>query len=274
VLDNHVRVTEQLAADVAAGRRPRPDVVLWPENASDIDPLRNPDAAAAIDRSARAVGVPIVLGTVLSGDGDTATNSVLVWQPGAGVVDRTDKRRVQPFGEYLPWRPFFRLLSSYADRAGNFVPGSGAGAVDAAGVRLGVAICWEIAFDDLVADSVGAGAQVLAVPSNNATFGLTDMTYQQLAMSRVRAVEHDRAVLVVTTSGVSATIAPDGAVTAATSRFTPDVLVAATPLRTTTTLADRLRALPEWVLLATGLAGAGAAVGARRRGRAGEDERG
>ena len=123
VLDNHVRVTEQLAADVAAGRRPRPDVVLWPENASDIDPLRNPDAAAAIDQAARAVGVPIVLGTVLAGPDDTATNSVLVWQPGVGVVDRTDKRRVQPFGEYLPWRPFFRLLSDYADRAGNFVPG-------------------------------------------------------------------------------------------------------------------------------------------------------
>ena len=79
VLDNHVRVTEQLAADVAAGRRPRPDLVLWPENASDIDPLRNPDAAAAIDRAARAVGVPIVLGTVLAGPEDTATNSVLVW---------------------------------------------------------------------------------------------------------------------------------------------------------------------------------------------------
>ena len=55
-------------------------------------------------------------------------------QVGVGVVDRTDKRRVQPFGEYLPWRPFFRLLSDYADRAGNFVPGTGAGAVDAAGV--------------------------------------------------------------------------------------------------------------------------------------------
>ena len=247
VLDNHVRVTEQLAADVAAGLRPRPDVVLWPENASDIDPLRNPDAAAAIDRAARAVGVPIVLGTVLVGEPGpngtaTATNSVLVWEPGVGVVDRTDKRRVQPFGEYLPWRPFFRLLSDYADRAGNFVPGTGAGAVDAAGVRLGIAICWEIAFDDLVADSVAAGAQVLAVPSNNATFGRSDMTYQQLAMSRVRAVEHDRAVLVVTTSGVSATIAPDGTVTAATSSFTPDVLVGATPLRATTTLADRLRA--------------------------------
>ena len=299
VLDNHVRVTEQLAADVAAGLRPRPDVVLWPENASDIDPLRNPDAAAAIDRAARAVGVPIVLGTVLAGDPApdgtaTATNSVLVWQPGSdsgvgAVVDRTDKRRVQPFGEYLPWRPFFRLLSDYADRAGNFVPGAGAGAVDAAGVRLGIAICWEIAFDDLVADSVAAGAQVLAVPSNNATFGRSDMTYQQLAMSRVRAVEHDRAVLVVTTSGISATIAPGGTVTAATSSFIPDVLVGATPLRATTTLADRLRALPEWVLSAAGLAGVGfarmatAGRAARRRrvrahgaepGRAGEDDNG
>jgi apolipoprotein N-acyltransferase len=279
VLDNHVRVTEQLAADVAAGRRPRPDVVLWPENASDIDPLRNPDAAAAIDQAARAVGVPIVLGTVLAGpptpdDTATATNSVLVWQPGVGVVDRTDKRRVQPFGEYLPWGGFFRLFSSYADRAGNFVPGEGTGAVDAAGVRLGVAICWEIAFDDLVADSVAAGAQVLAVPSNNATFGLTDMTFQQLAMSRVRAVEHDRAVLVVTTSGVSATIAPNGTVTATTSRFAPDVLVDATPLRATTTLAGRLRAVPEWVLLAAGVFGVGSAVWARRRGGAGEDGHG
>jgi apolipoprotein N-acyltransferase len=288
VLDNHVRVTEQLAADVAAGRQPRPDVVLWPENASDIDPLRNPDAAAAIDQAARAVGVPIVLGTVLTGPDDTATNSVLVWQPGVGVVDRTDKRRVQPFGEYLPWRPFFRLLSDYADRAGNFVPGTGAGAVEAAGIRVGIAICWEIAFDDLVADSVAAGAQVLAVPSNNATFGRSDMTYQQLAMSRVRGVEHDRAVLVVTTSGVSATIAPDGTVTATTSSFTPDVLVAATPLRATTTLADRLRGAPEWMLLAAGLVGVGLArIGtagratrglARRRAagraRAGEDENG
>ena len=222
-----MRVTEQLAADVAAGLRPRPDLVLWPENSSDIDPLRNPDAAAQIDRAARAVGVPIVLGTVLVGepgpDGTaTATNSVLVWEPGVGVVDRTDKRRVQPFGEYLPWRPFFRLLSDYADRAGNFVPGRGRGrGRHAAGVRVGIAICWEIAFDDLVADSVAAGAQVLAVPSNNATFGRSEMTYQQLAMSRVRAVEHDRAVIVVTTSGVSATIAPDGTVTAATSSSPP-----------------------------------------------------
>jgi apolipoprotein N-acyltransferase len=261
VLDNHVRVTEQLATDVAAGRLPRPDLVIWPENSSDIDPLRNPDAAAAIDRAARAVGVPVLVGAVLRNpDGQTASNSALVWQAGTGVVDRSDKRRVQPFGEYLPYREFFRLFSSYADRAGFFVPGPGAGVVRMAGVPVGVAICWEIVFDDLVADSVAAGAQFLAVPSNNATFGLSEMTYQQMAMSRVRAVEHDRAVVIATTSGVSAIVAPDGTVVARTGQFTPGLLVERVPLRTTTTLASSVRSVPEWVLTVTGLVMIGVAT--------------
>jgi apolipoprotein N-acyltransferase len=266
VLDNHVRVTEQLAADVAAGRVPRPDLVIWPENSSDIDPLRNPDAAAQIDRAARAVGVPILVGAVLRNpDGLTTTNSALVWQAGTGVVERNDKRRVQPFGEYMPWRDFFRMFSPYVDRAGYFVPGAGPGAVDMAGVRVGVTICWEVAFDDLVADSVSAGASVLAVPSNNATFGLTEMTYQQMAMSRIRAVEHDRSVIIATTSGVSATITPDGTVTASTAQFTPDVLVDRTVLRDTTTLATRWRSVPEWVLVGWGVLAMGAGVVTRRR---------
>jgi apolipoprotein N-acyltransferase len=277
VLDNHVRVTEQLAADVAAGRLPAPDLVLWPENSSDIDPLRNADAAAQIERAARAVGVPILVGSVLRNpDGLTTSNSALVWEAGRGVVERNDKRRVQPFGEYMPWREFFALFSPYVARAGYFVPGDGTGAVDMNGVRVGVTICWEVAFDDLVADSVAAGATVLAVPSNNATFGWTQMTYQQLAMSRIRAVEHDRSVIVPTTSGVSATITPDGTVTASTAQFTPDVLVDRTVLRDTTTLATRWRSAPEWALVALGVLAIGAGIVTRRRAvsRAGEDEDG
>ncbi|WP_214365298.1 apolipoprotein N-acyltransferase [Pseudonocardia sp. H11422] len=266
VLDNHVRETERLAADVAAGRAPQSDLVIWPENSSDIDPLRNADAAAQIDRAAAAVGAPVLVGAVLRNpDGRTTTNSTLVWEAGVGPVERNDKRRVQPFGEYLPWRSFFSLFSSYADRAGYFVPGPGAGVVSIAGVAVGVAICWEVAFDDLVADSVSAGATVLAVPSNNATFGLSEMTYQQLAMSRVRAVEHDRSVIVATTSGVSATITPDGTVTARTGQFVPGTLVGPAVLNSTTTLATRLRSVPEWVLAALGVAAVGVAgVRARR----------
>jgi apolipoprotein N-acyltransferase len=256
VLDNHVRRTLQLADDVAAKRVPAPKFVLWPENASDIDPLRNPDAAAEISDAADRIGAPILVGAVLvMPDNKHTANSVIVWQPGDGPTERNDKRRVLPFGEYLPWRPFFRLLSSYADRAGYFVPGDGPGVVQAAGVQIGVEICWEVAFDDLVGDSVRNGAQVLTVPTNNATFGISDMTYQQLAMSRVRAVQYDRAVVVAATSGVSAVIDPDGSELRRTGLFTPAALVERIPLRRTTTLASRLGSAPEWLLVLVGAAG-------------------
>jgi apolipoprotein N-acyltransferase len=265
VLDNHVRRTLQLADDVAAGRVPHPDLVIWPENSSDIDPLRNEDAYAEISNAAARMGVPILVGTVLVlADGLHTANSALVWQPGVGPTQREDKRRVQPFGEYLPWRGFFRLLSPYADRAGHFVPGNGPGVVRMAGIPVGVAICWEVAFDDLVNDSVRNGAQLLTVPTNNATFGRSDMTFQQLAMSRLRAVEHDREVLVAATSGVSAIISPNGTVVSRTPLFTPAALVERVPLRTTVTLATRLGAIPEWVLAAVGVVALGFAL---RRGR-------
>ena len=136
-------------------------------------------------------------------------------------TQRNDKRRVEPFGEYLPWRPFFESLSSYASKAGHFVPGHGPGVVQMAQVTVGVAICWEIAFDDTVNQSIRNGAQLLAVPSNNATFGKSEMTFQQLAMSRLRAVEHDRAVVVAATTGESAIIAPDGALLDHVRRCSP-----------------------------------------------------
>jgi apolipoprotein N-acyltransferase len=254
VLDYHVRRTLALADDVAAGRVPKPDLVIWPENSSDIDPLRNADAYAEISGVVDRLGVPLLVGAVLVQPDDLhTTNTALVWLPEVGPVQRNDKRRVQPFGEYLPWRGFFRLLSPYADRAGYFVPGQGPGVVTLAGVPVGVAICWEIAFDDLINDSVRHGAQLLAVPSNNATFGLSEMTYQQLAMSRLRAVEHDRAVVVASTTGASAIIAPDGSVLDRSPVFTPAALVERVPLRTTTTLATRLGAVPEWLLTAVAL---------------------
>lgn len=258
VLNNHVNRTLQLAADVAGGRALKPDVVIWPENASDIDPLRNRDAAADITRASEAIGAPILVGSVLvNGDG-TTTNSVIVWNGADGPGERHDKRIIQPFGEYLPYRSFFRLFSAYADRAGNFVPGEGDGVVHAAAISLGVATCYEVAFDRALTDSVRNGAELLTVPTNNATFGDTEMTYQQLAMSRVRAVEHGRALVVAATSGVSAIIAPDGSLAQQSPLFVPAALVSQVPLRSTTTLATRLGPIPEIILCL----GAAVAVGA------------
>ncbi|NKR49606.1 apolipoprotein N-acyltransferase [Rhodococcus hoagii] len=265
VLDNHVRRTFELADDVAAGRQPQPDLVVWPENASDIDPFRNADAAEEITAASEAVGAPILVGAVLVNSDRTTTNSVIVWDGSAGAGERHDKRIIQPFGEYLPYRDFFRFFSEYADKAGNFVPGDGNGVVHADGIPVGVATCYEVAFDRALTESVRDGAELIAVPTNNATFGDTEMTYQQLAMSQVRAVEHRRDVVVAATSGVSAIIGSDGSVLQQSELFVPAALVSEVSLRTETTLATRLGPIPEYLLsLGALLALALAVVGGRR----------
>lgn len=266
VLDNHVSRTEQLARDIRAGRAKQPDLVIWPENSSDIDPYRNPDAWSRIDDAARAIKVPIAVGTVLVGDDGLPRNSILLWDPERGPIDTYTKRKLQPFGETMPWRSLFRIFTSAVDRAGQFVPGDKAVVFSMANAKVGMATCYEVAFDDVVRESV-KGATLLAVPTNNATFGYTEMTYQQLAMDRVRAVEHGRTVAVAATSGVSAFIRPDGSVTQSTGMFTPAALVEKVPLRSTTTLSDQLGPAPEWVMALAGLGAIGIAIMIRRRGR-------
>ncbi|MFC9266735.1 apolipoprotein N-acyltransferase [Streptomyces zhihengii] len=270
VLDNHARRTEQLAADVAAGREPRPDFVLWPENSSDLDPYRNADARLVIDRAVDAIGVPTVVGAVLTPDTGPLRNTLIEWEPGRGPVDTYDKRHVQPFGEYIPMRSFVRIFNSDVDRVRrDFGPGDEVGVFDLAGTRVGLVTCFEAAFDDAARDTVTHGAQMISVPSNNATFGRSEMTYQQLAMSRVRAVEHSRSVVVPVTSGVSAVIMPDGRIVRETAMFTPDALVAEVPLRSSQTPATRLGVLPEaaLLLLAAGALGKAAADAVRDRRR-------
>ena len=264
VLDNHVQETMRLAEDVRAGRAPRPMFVIWPENSSDIDPLANPDAKAEISAAAEAIDAPILVGGVVAAPGATAdnpisTNSVIVWNPGTGPADRHDKQIVQPFGEYLPWRSFFRHLSSYADRAGYFVPGSGNGVVNAAGVPVGVATCWEVIFDRATREAVRSGAQILTVPTNNATFD-ESMSEQHLAFARLRAVEHDRYVVVAGTTGISAVISPDGREIARTEFFEPAYLDTQVRLKTQLTAATRWAPLIEGLLVAVGVGAVIAAI--------------
>ncbi|MFB7874636.1 apolipoprotein N-acyltransferase [Nocardia sp. NPDC056064] len=273
VLDNHVRRTEELADEVARGSAPRPDVVIWPENSSDIDPLRNADAAALITRASLRIGAPILVGAVLVNGDRTTTNSVIVWNGAQGPGERHDKKIIQPFGEYLPMRGFFRLFSSYADRAGYFVPGTGDGTVTAAGIPIGVATCYEVAFDRAFRESLASGAQLLTVPTNNATFGESEMTYQQLAMSRVRAVEHGRALVVAATTGVSGIITADGALAQQSAQVVPAALVASLPLRDTSTIASRIGPAPELASVILCAIGVGLVFFRRRRANPTRDAR-
>ncbi|CAL9477356.1 Apolipoprotein N-acyltransferase [Actinosynnema sp. ALI-1.44] len=267
VLDNHVKRTVELAEAVREGRAKQPDLVIWPENSSDIDPFRNVDAAAQIDRAAKAIRAPIAVGAVVIDRSDNLPrNTVVLWDPERGPIDTYTKRQLQPFGETMPFRGFFRIFTKTVDRAGVFQPGSDPEGFAMGPAKVAIDTCYEVAFDGVVRDSITAGANLIAIPTNNATFGFTEMTYQQLAMSRVRAVEHGKAVVVAATSGVSAIVAPDGSVTQRTGLFTPDALVAELPLRGEATLATRLGAWPEWVMTALGLLAVAFGLTVQRRG--------
>ncbi len=251
VLDNHARVTRQAAVSVKAGTRPQPDLVVWPENASDIDPLRNPDAAGVINATVDSINVPLVLGAVLDQPRPMVSNASLLYLPGRGLTARYVKRHPVPFAEYIPYRSFFRHFSDKVDLVySDFIAGNNVGVFrvptrEGGTIAAGPIICFEVAYDGLVRDTVDHGANLLLVQTNNATFGFTDESVQQLAISRIRAIEHGRSIVHVSTVGVSAMITPDGTAHQRSTLFTPAVLAANLPLRTDRTIADRVGPWPE-----------------------------
>ncbi|MFB9376494.1 apolipoprotein N-acyltransferase [Kineococcus gynurae] len=281
VLDNHANATLELARAVREGRAAQPDLVLWPENSSDIDPLRNPDAAAVIEQATDAIDAPVLVGAVLEEPAPDLSNAGLVSLPGEGLsgatvenLRRYVKHRPAPFGEFMPYRSFFRIFSDKVDLVRHdFVHGSGPSVVEMDGVRVGDVICFEVAFDDLPVQAVRDGAEMIVVQTNNATFGFSDEAVQQLAMSRLRAVETGRSVVQISTVGVSSIITPDGRATESSRLFTRAVLQGEVPLRTSTTWAVRLGSAPELglcvlALVLVGTARRGPRTG-RRRGPAG-----
>jgi apolipoprotein N-acyltransferase len=270
VTGNHAAATRQLASQVRRGERPAPDVVIWPENSTDIDPGESPSTYLAIAGAVTAIGRPVLVGAVLD---NPVRNSGQLWLPGRGPVRAYIKRQLVPFGEVIPFRGVLsKFISLIKLQPTDFTAGHRAVVFRIGKIRLGDVICYEVGFDNLVSSEVAAGANLLSVQTNDADFeldGQTGETLQQLAMARIRAVEHDRAVVVASTTGVSAIIAPDGSVIASSRTWQRAVLEARVPLRTDVTLADRAGGWPEGVISAATLAAlawalaAGAA--ARRR---------
>ncbi|MCF0097444.1 Apolipoprotein N-acyltransferase [Micromonospora sp. MH99] len=269
VLNNHVDATLELATRVASGAQRQPDLVVWPENSSDIDPLRNPTAGARISQAADAIRAPILVGAVLLGPGPgQVRNAGILWRPdtGADMSQLYTKRHPVPFAEYVPLREIARQVSDKVDLIRNdFVPGSTPGVVRAGPAVLGDVICFEVAYDEVVRDTVTGGAQLLVVQTNNATFDEAEAR-QQLAMVRLRAVEHGRPALMASTVGVSGFVAPDGRVSDATGFNTREVVVRQLRLDSGRTLATRLGWWPELALAGLAVAAlAGAGVLRRRQ---------
>jgi apolipoprotein N-acyltransferase len=205
-------------------------------------------------------------------------NAAIVWSPTAGPGQIYVKRHLVPFGEYIPERGLLTHLGvgRFSLIPRDFAAGHRAGILDIGAVKLADVICFEVADDDIVRQAVNGGGRLLTVQTNNATYeragdsGNGGETAQQLQMSRLRAVEHGRAVLVAATSGVSAVIAPDGTVRQESGVFTPALLVADVPLRDQRTVADRLGVWPEHGLSLSGLLWLLAVVVRQRRRRADE----
>ncbi len=275
VTENHAAATRALAAQVASGARPAPDLVIWPENSTDLDPGEYPAIYATIARAVAAVDRPVLVGALLE---NPLRNTGQLWLPRRGPVAIYVKRQLVPFGEYIPFRSLLAHITPLVNlQPVNFTAGHRAVVFHQGPIRLGDVICYEIGFDGLVRSEVTAGANLLAVQSNDATFevdGQSGESTQQVAMARIQAITSDRAIVYASTTGESAIIAPDGAVLARTGMWQRAVLDRRVPLRTGLTLADRLAGWPEAVLtalaiLALGWAIALAVIRARRGGNPG-----
>jgi apolipoprotein N-acyltransferase len=266
VLDNHVAVTDQYAAKIAAGLAPQPAAVIWPEDSDDVDPFQDPAAYAQLAHVANAVHTQILVGSVVNVGTDKARNEGIVWDPLTGPGAVYVKRHLVPMGEYIPFRslitPYFTALSRVPR---DDIPGNRPGALTVGGVRVADVICFEVAYDGIVRDSVRGGGGVIVIQTNNATYGWTGQPEQQLAISQLRAVEHGRPIMVAATSGISAYITPDGVVRQQTGQFTPAVVAADVTMRTGLTLADRVGGWPEAVMTAAALLACAFAVRTGRR---------
>jgi apolipoprotein N-acyltransferase len=229
ILDQNVAASLPLA-----GRRVQ--LVVWPEGASDISPLADPGVQQRWNAVATITGAPLLAGAITE-RGGRFYNSSLLWQAGVGVTDVYDKVHPVPFGEYVPdrafWTPFAPSLLGLVGR--DYTPGTRSPIVLVHGAKVGVDICFDIVDDGLMLGSVRDGAEVLVAQTNNADFGRTEESEQQLAIARLRAIETGRSIVTVSTVAATAAIGPDGATIAALPSFRPGTLVAEVPLSRTVT---------------------------------------
>lgn len=268
VTANHVAATVDLAARVRRGEVPAPDLVLWPENSTAVDPVRDTATRAGIEQAVAAVGVPVLVGAIVDGpEPGQVRNQGIVWTPQGDVGERYTKRHPVPFGEYVPfrsalsWLPVGRLAMIPRDMQ----PGTRERPLDVAGARVADVICFDVAFDDALSAQVARGAQIVTVQTSNATFTGTAQLDQQFGISRLRAMEVGRSVVVASTNGISGVIGPDGRVRDRLDVRTTGVLSARVPLVERQTLATRYGAPLRRGLAALGVGAVLVGAVVRRR---------
>ena len=234
VTRSHIDLTRDLAADVDAGRAQRPDFVVWPENSTATDPFRDQELRTALKSTVAALKAPILVGGVVDAPEDgEVLNQGIVYDPVQGAGDRYTKRHPVPFGEYIPYRAKLgidRNFSQLSQVPRDMLSGTRTTPLRIAGTQVADAICFDVSYDDAISEQVRGGAELLTVQTSNAFFIHTGQIEQQFAMSRLRALETGRTVVIASVNGRSGFIAPDGTVRAGIEPRTRAVLARDVPL--------------------------------------------
>lgn len=234
VTRSHADLTEELARQVTAGERPRPDFVVWPENSTAVDPFLNLRVRADIARAVAAIGRPVLVGAISDDPRDDTRiiNEGIVMDPVTGPGERYVKAHPVPFGEFVPWRGLFgtRFTEDIGLVRRDMIAGTRQEPLDIDGIQIADAICFDVAFGDTLGPQVRNGAELAVVQTSNATFINTRQIDQQFAITRVRARELGRTIAVASANGRTGMISADGVVLDSAAKRTKDVLVQELPL--------------------------------------------
>ena len=235
VFFNHVKET-----DIALKENRKVDFILWPENSVDVDPFRNPEVFEALN----SYKVPLIIGAIVGRDNDILNTSILWTKESQNVYI---KQHLTPFGEYIPLRSLASKISPFVDDVRDFSPGNESTIFTVDKAKIAPVICYEL-LDDQILEKAAKSSNILAVQTNSATFGDSAQSAQQLQITRIRAIEHSRNILSVSTTGYSAVIDYNGKVLQKSDMGTAQHLYAEVGLVSSVSPRDRYG---DWALVMT-----------------------
>jgi len=241
VFEYHVKQTRIALKEIKS----QPDFIVWPENSVDVDPFKNPSVGKQLSQLASESSIPIIVGAVLKGTRGPENASIL-WSAAGSVESTYVKRSLTPFGEYVPIRKLAETISPLAKNIDDFVKGQQIVHHKVGGAVIAPIICYEV-INDRIVQSASLDANLIAVQTNNATFADSGQSRQQLNITRIRAIENNRWIISVSTTGVSAIIDNFGDIQQITKQNKPAYLAGEVDLISDRTFANKLG---DWSALA------------------------
>ena len=224
------------------------DVVIWPENAIDVDPFDNQKVSSAIESLTAELNMPLIAGAITRQSGQLENVSLLYNESGE-VVSYYSKQYLTPFGEYIPVRSIARIVSPLVDEVSDFYVGDRTDTHLVNGFSLAPIICYELLSDSLV-QGASSRSDAIVAQTNSATFAGTSESAQQLNITRLRALENAREIVSISTIGISAHIDINGRVLDQTEENVAAVLRGEVRANSQQTLANSLGGLAPIIVLA------------------------